>query len=54
MSLDSIKQALLASYEADGGINHLDGTNLPSEESVNASPRTACTCSSRASSSRAP
>ena len=35
MSLDSIKQALLASYEAYGGINHFDGTNLPSEESVN-------------------
>lgn len=35
MSLDSIKQALLASYETYGGINHLDGANLPSEESVN-------------------
>ena len=35
MSLDSIKQALLASYEMHGGINHFDGTNLPSEESVN-------------------
>ncbi len=35
MSLDSIKQALLASYEAHGGINHFDGANLPSEESVN-------------------
>lgn len=35
MSLDAIKQALLASYEMHGGINHLDGTNLPSEESVN-------------------
>jgi serine O-acetyltransferase len=34
MSLESIKQALLASYEAHGGINHFDGTNLPSEESV--------------------
>jgi serine O-acetyltransferase len=34
MSLDSIKHALLASYEAYGGINHFDGTNLPSEESV--------------------
>jgi len=34
MSLDSIKQALLASYETYGGINHFDGTNLPSEESV--------------------
>jgi serine O-acetyltransferase len=35
MTHDDIKQALLASYETDGGINHLDGTNLPSEESVN-------------------
>ncbi len=32
---DSIKAALLASYEADGGINHLDGVNLPSQESIN-------------------
>ncbi len=32
--LDDILRALLASYEADGGINHLDGTNLPSQESV--------------------
>jgi serine O-acetyltransferase len=35
MKLDSIKAALLASYETDGGINHLDGVNLPSQESVN-------------------
>lgn len=35
MSLDLIKQALLASYETHGGINHVDGANLPSEESVN-------------------
>jgi serine O-acetyltransferase len=35
MKLDAIKAALLASYEADGGINHLDGVNLPSQESVN-------------------
>ncbi|MEN9661618.1 MAG: hypothetical protein RL324_567 [Verrucomicrobiota bacterium] len=34
MSLDEVKAKLLASYEADGGINHLDGTNLPSQESV--------------------
>lgn len=34
MSLDLIKQSLLASYEKHGGINHLDGANLPSEESV--------------------
>ncbi|MBL9194736.1 MAG: serine acetyltransferase [Opitutaceae bacterium] len=35
MTLDDITHALLASYENDGGINHFDGTNLPSEESVN-------------------
>jgi serine O-acetyltransferase len=35
MNLESIKAALLASYEADGGINHLDGVNLPSQASVN-------------------
>jgi serine O-acetyltransferase len=35
MTLAEITRALLASYEADGGINHVDGTNLPSEESVN-------------------
>ena len=35
MHLDSIKQALLASYKSHGGINHLDGANLPSQESVN-------------------
>lgn len=35
MTLDDITKALLASYETEGGINHLDGTNLPSEESVN-------------------
>src|SRR5215210_6316651 len=35
MQLDEIKQALLASYRSDGGINHLDGVNLPSQESVN-------------------
>jgi serine O-acetyltransferase len=35
MPYDAIKTALLASYEADGGINHLDGVNLPSQESVN-------------------
>jgi serine O-acetyltransferase len=34
MKLDQIKAALLASYEEDGGINHLDGVNLPSQESV--------------------
>ncbi len=35
MTLEEIKQALLASYEKEGGINHFDGSNLPSEESVN-------------------
>jgi serine O-acetyltransferase len=35
MNHEEIKAALLASYEADGGINHLDGVNLPSQESVN-------------------
>jgi serine O-acetyltransferase len=36
MNLEATKAALLASYEADGGINHLDGVNLPSQESINA------------------
>ncbi|MBL9200645.1 MAG: serine acetyltransferase [Opitutaceae bacterium] len=35
MHLDLIKQALLASYRSDGGINHVDGPNLPSQASVN-------------------
>jgi len=35
MNLEQIKQALLASYQSDGGINHLDGSNLPSQASVN-------------------
>lgn len=35
MKLDIIKAALLSSYDTDGGINHLDGVNLPSQESVN-------------------
>ena len=34
MNLDDIKQSLLASYERDGGINHLDGVNLPAQDSV--------------------
>ena len=34
MNYDEIKARLLASYEADGGINHLDGVNLTSQESV--------------------
>ncbi len=29
-----IKAALLASYDLDGGINHVDGVNLPSQESI--------------------
>ena len=35
MHLDAIKQALLDSYRSHGGINHLDGVNLPSQQSVN-------------------
>jgi serine O-acetyltransferase len=35
MNTEQIKASLLASYETDGGINHLDGVNLPSQESVN-------------------
>lgn len=35
MSLDDILQALLASYAQNGGINHLDGVNLPAQSSVN-------------------
>lgn len=35
MTLADITKALLASYESEGGINHLDGINLPSDESVN-------------------
>jgi len=31
---DAIKQALLESYARDGGINHLDGVNLPSQDTV--------------------
>ena len=34
MKPDAIKQALLDSYARDGGINHLDGVNLPSQETV--------------------
>ncbi len=34
MTPDAIKQALLASYARDGGINHLDGVNLPSQDTV--------------------
>jgi serine O-acetyltransferase len=35
MTLEEIKNALIDSYRNDGGINHLDGTNLPDQESVN-------------------
>ena len=35
MNFDALKQALLASYAQDGGINHLDGANLPSQDKVN-------------------
>jgi len=34
MKPDAIKQALLDSYARDGGINHLDGVNLPSQDRV--------------------
>jgi serine O-acetyltransferase len=34
MKSAAIKQALLDSYARDGGINHLDGVNLPSQDSV--------------------
>lgn len=34
MTLGSIQQALLDSYARDGGINHLDGVNLPSQDCV--------------------
>ncbi len=35
MTPDDITRALLASYEQEGGINHFDGSNLPSEASIN-------------------
>ena len=35
MSLEDTLQALLRSYETEGGINHLDGSNLPSDQSIN-------------------
>lgn len=34
--IDSIAQRLLASYREIGGINHLDGTNLPSRDALTA------------------
>ena len=34
MNLTPIKQALLDSYQKHGGINHLDGVNLPTQDSV--------------------
>ena len=34
MKSDAIKQALLDSYARDGGINHLDGVNLPSQDLI--------------------
>lgn len=39
MQTDDLKKALLESYARTGGINHLDGTNLPSQDSVNALAR---------------
>jgi len=35
MHSDALKKALLASYASDGGINHIDGANLPSQDKVN-------------------
>ncbi len=35
MHLQDLKLALLESYRSDGGINHVDGVNLPSQASVN-------------------
>jgi serine O-acetyltransferase len=35
MTFGDTLHALLRSYEQEGGINHLDGSNLPSEDSVN-------------------
>src|SRR6185312_9200744 len=35
MTRAEIRDALLASYQSQGGINHLDGVNLPSQDSVN-------------------
>ncbi len=34
MPTNALAQALLQSYVRDGGINHLDGPNLPSQDSV--------------------
>ncbi|WP_415910636.1 serine O-acetyltransferase EpsC [Oleiharenicola sp. Vm1] len=34
MQPNALAQALLESYARDGGINHLDGPNLPSQDSV--------------------
>lgn len=34
MTLEEIKKALLESYATDGGINHIEGANLPDQESV--------------------
>lgn len=34
--MDKIKEELLESYRSHGGINHMDGPNLPSQEGVDA------------------
>jgi serine O-acetyltransferase len=39
MHIESLTKALLASYDKTGGINHLDGKHLPSQNSVNALAR---------------
>jgi serine O-acetyltransferase len=36
MSLEAINQGLLQSYREHGGINHLAGSNLPSQEAIDA------------------
>ncbi|HET7536802.1 MAG TPA: serine O-acetyltransferase EpsC [Candidatus Didemnitutus sp.] len=35
MQSDALKKALLQSYASAGGINHLDGANLPSQDKIN-------------------
>ncbi|WP_221031043.1 serine O-acetyltransferase [Actomonas aquatica] len=35
MTIDAIQRALLESYQTLGGINHINGSNLPSDQSIN-------------------
>lgn len=39
MHIEKLTKALLASYDKTGGINHLNGRSLPSQDSVNALAR---------------